>query len=47
MTPFRKTQETIQDATKQLSESSTVLLAVAGAAVVIATIALVIAVVRK
>lgn len=45
-TPFKRTQETIQEATKQLGESSTILLAVAGVAVVIATIALVVAVSR-
>jgi flagellar biosynthesis/type III secretory pathway M-ring protein FliF/YscJ len=47
VTPFKKTQETIQDATKQLGESSTILLAVAGVAVVIATIALVVSLSRN
>lgn len=47
MTPFKKTQETIQHATEQLSDSSKILLAVAGVAVVIATVALVVAVTKK
>lgn len=47
MTPFKRTQETIQQATAQLGDSSQLLLAVAGIAVVIATVALVIACVKK
>ena len=47
VTPFKKTQETIQQATEQLGDSSQLLLAVVGVAVVIATIALVVAVARK
>lgn len=47
VTPFKKTQETIQEATKQLGESSTILLVGVGVAVFIATIALVVAVTRK
>jgi hypothetical protein len=47
MTPFKKTQETIQAATEQLGDSSQILLAVAGIAVVLSAIAIVIACVKK
>jgi uncharacterized membrane protein len=44
MTPFKKTQETIQNAAKTVEGSSQTLMIVAGIAVAISVIALVIAV---
>lgn len=47
MTPFKKTQETIVAATEQVNDSTNLLMLGVGLALVISTIALVVAVAKK